>query len=178
VDQNLETQLTWNGRIAITYGDDTSGLGDHYDTVLTDMQFDPSNPLVRFATGKGGVFTTEDGVSWTRLLHTGALAGRPTNSYYDRISRPGEPALYVGFAGRSILKIVPHPVPPVMVTVPDLFEYSAAAAATMLENRGLVPVFAGPSGTGAWVWAQSPTAGTVVPEGTSVHLTMHTGPLP
>jgi hypothetical protein len=73
--------------------------------VLTDMQFDPSNPLIRFAVGTGGVFLTIDGVNWTRLLHAGALAGRPTNCYYDWISDPYAPALYVAFAGRSLVKI-------------------------------------------------------------------------
>jgi hypothetical protein len=73
--------------------------------ILTDMQFDPSNPLVRFAVGQGGAFYTNDGVNWIRLLHTGAMAGRPANCYYDWITNPDDPALYVSFAGRSLVKI-------------------------------------------------------------------------
>ena len=48
---------------------------------------------------------TEDGVTWIRLLHAGALPGRPANCYYDQISDPDNPALYVAFAGRGIVKI-------------------------------------------------------------------------
>ncbi len=109
IDQNLETQLTWGGRIAISSDDVSSGIGDYFDLVLTDMQFDPGNPLVRFAVGEGGAFMTVDGVNWTCLLHAGALTGRPTNCYYDWISNPADPALYVSFAGRSLVKITQLP---------------------------------------------------------------------
>jgi hypothetical protein len=110
VDANLEAQLTWGGQIALSTNDGTSGLGDHFDLILTDMQFDPNNPRTRFAVGEGGVFLTIDGVTWTRLLHTGAMAGRPTNCYFDWISDPFDPALYVGFAGRSIVKLTDIPL--------------------------------------------------------------------
>ena len=105
IDTSLETQLTWNHQIAISSNDDQGGIGEHFDLVLTDMQFDPNNPLVRFAIGLGGVFLTIDGVNWTRLLHTAALSGRPSSCYYDWISDPFDPALYVSFAGRSLMKI-------------------------------------------------------------------------
>ena len=105
VDQGLERQLTWNGQLAISSNDDSSGVGDHFDLVLTDMQFDPANPLVRFAVGEGGAFGTADGVHWTRLLHAGALCGRPANCFYDQVTDPFDPALYVSFAGRSVVKI-------------------------------------------------------------------------
>jgi hypothetical protein len=104
-DLALETQLTWNGAIPLSSDDDSSGLGDHCDLVLTDMQFDPTNPLNRLAVGQGGAFYTSDGVTWTRLLHTGALPGRPINCVFDSTSWPGDPALYVAFAGRSVVKI-------------------------------------------------------------------------
>ena len=110
IDANLEAQLTWGGQIALSTNDDTSGLQDHFDLILTDMQFDPNNPMTRFAVGEGGVFLTIDGVTWTRLLHTGAMAGRPTNCYFDWVSDPFDPALYVGFAGRSIVKITDMPL--------------------------------------------------------------------
>jgi hypothetical protein len=105
VDTSLETQLTWNHQIAISTDDNSSGIGDRFDLILTDMQFDPFDTLRRFAVGEGGAFQTRDGVTWTRLLHTGALPGRPTNCYFDRTSLPSDPALYVGFAGRSVVKI-------------------------------------------------------------------------
>jgi hypothetical protein len=105
VDENLETQLTLGGQIyPSSFSDDTS-IGDYFDSILTDMKFDPNNPLVRFAVGEGGAFYTNDGVNWIRLLHAGALAGRPANCYYDWITNPDDPALYVAFAGRSLMKI-------------------------------------------------------------------------
>ena len=82
--------------------------------ILTDMQFDPSNPLVRFAVGQGGAFYTNDGVNWIRLLHTGAMTGRPANCYYDWITNPDDPALYVSFAGRSLVKISDLPQSPIV----------------------------------------------------------------
>jgi hypothetical protein len=110
LDQNLETQLRWNGQIALGIDDRSSGVGDFFDLILTDMQFDPNNPLTRFAVGQGGAFITTDGVNWIRLLHTGAFAGRPANCYYDWISNSADPALYVAFAGRSIVKISDLPL--------------------------------------------------------------------
>ncbi|MGA8287870.1 MAG: VCBS repeat-containing protein [Acidobacteriaceae bacterium] len=110
VDSNLEQQLTWGGQIALSSNDDSSGIGDHFDLVLTDMQFDPNNPQLRFAVGEGGAFLTIDGVNWMQLLHTGAMAGRPANCYFDSISTPSDPALYVSFAGRSVVKISDLPL--------------------------------------------------------------------
>ncbi|HLZ85057.1 MAG TPA: hypothetical protein VKQ54_15945 [Caulobacteraceae bacterium] len=110
-DANLEKELTWNRQIALQTNDNTSGVGDHFDLVLTDMQFDPNDGGKRFAVGQGGAFYTFDGVNWTRLLHTGALPGRPANCYYDWITDPNVPALYVAFAGRSLVKITDLPQP-------------------------------------------------------------------
>ncbi len=105
VDQLLEAQLTWGNQIQLSSYDTSSGIGDYFDMILTDMQFDPHNPLVRFAVGEGGVFYTNDGVNWIRLLHAGAIAGRSANCYYDWITNPDDPALYVAFAGRSLVRI-------------------------------------------------------------------------
>jgi hypothetical protein len=105
VDAALETQLTWNHAITLSTSDDPSGIGEHFDLILTDMRFDPNNPLLRFAVGIGGAFMTRDGANWTRILHSGGLPGRPSSCYYDSISNPKDPALYVSFAGRSLLKI-------------------------------------------------------------------------
>jgi hypothetical protein len=116
VDQSLETQLTWNNGnngIAISGAADPLGLGESFDLILTDMQFDPNNPLVRFAIGAGGAFVTIDGLSWTRLLHTGALQGRPSSCYYNWISDPTA-TLYVAFAGRSLVKITGVVVNPIV----------------------------------------------------------------
>ena len=99
VDANLEQQLTCDHRIPVERD------GDYVNLILTDMQFDPRNPQRRFAVGLGGAFITNDGVNWERLLDTEALRGRPANCYFDNASDPKEPALYVSFAGRSIVKI-------------------------------------------------------------------------
>lgn len=111
VDENLERQLTWNNQIAISSQADPLGGLDSFDLVLTDMRFEPSAPSVRFAVGVGGAFMTFDGITWTRLLHTAALPGRPSSCYYDSISEGGNPALYVACAGRSLLKITDLPFP-------------------------------------------------------------------
>jgi len=105
VDTNLQQQLTCGGRIPAARTEDADGMGDHLDVVLTDMQFDPFDANRRFAAGLGGAFWTHDGVNWERLLDTGAMRGRPSNCYFDWISSPSDPALYVSFAGRSIVKI-------------------------------------------------------------------------
>jgi hypothetical protein len=104
VDQNLETQLTWNNQIPISTNDDPAGIGEHFDLVLTDMQFDPNFFGARFAIGAGGAFMTIDGINWTRLLHTAALPGRPSSCYLDSLSQ-ATATLYVAFAGRSVVKI-------------------------------------------------------------------------
>ncbi|MFI5833981.1 hypothetical protein ACIA5A_09935 [Micromonospora sp. NPDC051300] len=105
VDVALEQMLTCDGRIEVGRGEDADGQGDHYGGILNDMQFDPTDPGRRFAVGLAGAFTTADGTTWTRLLDTGALRGRPANCYHDPISNPADPALYVSFAGRSIVRI-------------------------------------------------------------------------
>jgi hypothetical protein len=105
IDASLQQQLTCGGRIPANRTEDADGIGDHLDLALTDMQFDPFDGQRRFAVGLGGAFWTRDGVNWERLLDTGALRGRPSNSYFDWISNPSDPALYVSFAGRSIVKI-------------------------------------------------------------------------
>jgi hypothetical protein len=99
IDANLETQLTCAQRIPVERD------GDYVNLILTDMQFDPLDPRRRFAVGLAGAFLTKDGVNWERLLDTGALRGRPVNCYFDRASDPKQPALYVSFAGRSVVKI-------------------------------------------------------------------------
>ena len=90
----------------MTRGDTADGQGDGLGGILNDMQFDPQNPRRRFAVGLAGAFMTRDGgATWVRLLDTGALRGRPSNCYFDRVTKPEEPAHYVSFAGRGIVKI-------------------------------------------------------------------------
>ncbi len=101
VDESLERMVTCNGRIPA----DRDEVGDTTQVVLSDMQFDPFDGLKRFAVGVAGAFMTTDGVTWQRLLDTGAMRGLPTNCFFDQWSVPSDPSLYVGFAGRSIVKI-------------------------------------------------------------------------
>jgi len=102
VDAELERQVTNNGAIP-------TSLDHTVDVVLQDMQFDPDDPRTRFAVGVAGAFFTADSVKWNRLLDAKAVQGRPTSCYYDAISDPCQRALYVGFAGRGLLKLSPIP---------------------------------------------------------------------
>jgi hypothetical protein len=85
-------------------------MRDHRGRHLHNQKYDPIRPLRRFAVGQGGAFMTNDGVNWVRLLDTSALQGRPSSCYYDQMSNPDDPALYVAFAGRGIVKITELPV--------------------------------------------------------------------
>lgn len=72
---------------------------------------------------------------------------------------------------RSILQVLPTKVPLVQ-------ELSAAVAASRVRAAILTPQFVGPTGTGAWVWRQSPAGGSVRAPGTTVTLQTRTGPIP
>jgi hypothetical protein len=104
VDSSLEVQLSCGHTIPLNRSESIDGQ-DHLDVVLSDMQFHPPDPLARFAVGFAGAFHTADGSNWVRLLDTAALSGRPVNCYFDSISKPAEPALYVAFDGRSVVKV-------------------------------------------------------------------------
>ena len=101
VDDSLERMVTCDGRIPASRDE----FSDTTQVVLSDMQFDPLNGDRRFAVGTAGAFMTNDGVTWLRVLDTGAMRGLPTNCFFDQWSVPSDPSLYVGFAGRGIVKI-------------------------------------------------------------------------
>jgi hypothetical protein len=63
-----------------------------------------------------------------------------------------------------------------LVTVPDVFELSALAAAQEIKAVGLVPKFTGVNTSHSWVFSQSPTAGHLVPPGSTVTMVLHSGP--
>jgi hypothetical protein len=63
-------------------------------------------------------------------------------------------------------------------TVPFVRETVQAQAAQAVRDVCLVPVFTGSTGPGAWVWRQSPSAGSKVPRGSTVTLQLRTGPIP
>jgi len=62
--------------------------------------------------------------------------------------------------------------------VPDVFELTANVAAKMVTNAGFVPKFSSSNTSGLWVSSQSPIAGATAPLGSTVTMTMHSGPRP
>jgi hypothetical protein len=145
---DLELHLTRNHRIPITRDENTDGQNELVDVVLTDMQFDPFNSRRRFAVGLAGAFCTLDGIQWQRLLDSVALRGRPTNCYFDAISDPANPALYIGLAGRGILKItdvVPVPATPISQPRVRTVDSRAVRTRAMPDDRMLVTLEDGSS---------------------------------
>ncbi len=63
-------------------------------------------------------------------------------------------------------------------TVPSVREMLRAQAARQVRDAGLVPTFSGSTSADAWVSSQSPAAGTRVAAGTTVRMTLRTGPIP
>ena len=175
-DTNLEIQLTANNRIPIARAPQSDLNDNPIETALVDMAFDARNPNIRFAIGQAGAFTTTDGVNWSRLLDTGALACRPMNCYYDWIGTPGG-ALYVSMSVRGLLKISPLETIQ-LVRVPNVFELTPAQAASQITGAQLVPKFSGLQHPGSWVGSQSPTAGEQVLPHTTVTMVLKTGPVP
>lgn len=64
-------------------------------------------------------------------------------------------------------------------TVPLVRELDPANAARLVQEADLKPKFVGDTGApGAWVWTQSPRAGTRVLRGSTVSMRLRTGPRP
>jgi len=101
VDVNLDNAVTENHRYA--YMADFS--------VIKDMVFARGEKATRFVVGNAGVFYTLDGVNWRRLLSTSAFPSHPVAAYFDNVSDSCDRALYVGMAGRGVLRIDPIPSP-------------------------------------------------------------------
>jgi hypothetical protein len=100
-DSGLGSRLTGNGAV---------NLGCWGSLCcFNDLAVDRADSKRRFAIGTMGVFMTSDGVKWRRLMDTRALPCVPRTAYYDPISDPKDPALYVACDGRGVLKI--HPIP-------------------------------------------------------------------
>jgi photosystem II stability/assembly factor-like uncharacterized protein len=158
VDSNLQQQLTCHKLIPIE-----RQPADLIDLVLQDMQFDPYLSLTRIAVGIGGVFFTNDGVNWNRLMDTAALPGRPTNCYYDWVSNPCERSVYVGLSGRSLVRIGPLPWGALQAPDPALWSPSVPLSGLQSKSTPAVAVFQGimhmvrndPLQSNALVWSTS-----------------------
>jgi hypothetical protein len=107
-------------------------------------------------------------------------AARPAGElHYDWISNPSSRALYVGFAGRSIVRISPLPSGSTgpgtsKVEVPDVMELGRQEAARQIQSVGLVPKFTGPAAN-SQVIKQVPAAGKLVTAGSTVTMTLRRG---
>jgi hypothetical protein len=157
-DANLQQQLTCNKLIPI----DRAPV-DLADVVLQDMQFDPYLSLTRIAVGIGGVFLTNDGANWIRLMDTAALPGRPSNCYYDWVSNPCERNVYVGLSGRSVVRIGPLPWGSLQAPDPALWSPSVPLSGLQSKSTPAVAVFQGvmhlvrndPQQNNALIWSTS-----------------------
>lgn len=76
--------------------------------ILNDLVFDRESTR-RFALGLAGIFYSNDGIRWFRLVDTRALPSRPRGAYFDPITDPNDRSLYIAFEGRGIMRY--HPIP-------------------------------------------------------------------
>jgi hypothetical protein len=161
VDSSLQQQLTCSALIPID-----RQPADLIDMVLQDMQFDPYRSLTRIAVGIGGIFLTNDGANWNRLVDTAALPGRPTNCYYDWVSNPCERSLYVGLSGRGLVKIGPLPWGALQAPDPARWSPSVPVPGMQSKSTPAVAIFQGvmhmvrndPQQNNALVWSTSTDA--------------------
>ena len=99
-ETNLSNAVSGNGKIITASS-----------SVIYDMVFTRSEPYTHFAFGDAGVFGTVDGFFWTTLWDAIAVPGRPESGFFDPYTNPFDRALYVGFEGRSILRLGALPDP-------------------------------------------------------------------
>ena len=103
IDVSLEKQLTQGGAFPMNIISDENPA----EALLRDMQFDPHRPGTRFACGPAGVFATFDGVHWSALIVSEAIALRPNNLTYDYRSCPR--VLYVATFNSGLFAAQPDP---------------------------------------------------------------------
>lgn len=112
-DSALDGALTDGGAYSYACG---VGVLDFDTCVITDMAFDRQSKT-RFAAGLAGIFHSVDGTTWFRLVDSRALPSRPVGLYYNPITDPADPMLYMAFLGRGIMRC--HPAaPPTPVAAP------------------------------------------------------------
>jgi len=100
-DPNLTRAMTGNGRLGFSPA----------SAFLSDMLFVRSNRSRRFALGGAGVMMTDNGIDWQCLLNSIALPSLPQSAFYEGVSDPSNPALYVMADGRGIMRLDLWPPP-------------------------------------------------------------------
>ena len=103
VDASLENALTEGGAFPFAIPDDANPD----EALLRDMQFDPRHEEWRYAVGPAGIFHTLDGIHWSALVRSSAMAMRPNNAVYE--DNGCERSLYVATSNRGILRIAALP---------------------------------------------------------------------
>ena len=93
IDRALTTVVTNNGEF-------TLGCDSFPSCGLNDLLFVPGEHT-RFAAGKGGVFMSLDGTSWTRLFTADQIPGNAQGLAFDVRTR----SLYVGMNSRGLIRI-------------------------------------------------------------------------
>ena len=111
VDAQLDAALTEHGRFSHDCPTSWIYLTFH-DCILNEMVFDRESPRTRFAAGLAGVFYSDDGTNWSRLVETRALPSRPIGLYFDPITDPNNRSLYIAFLGRGVMRCSPIPGQP------------------------------------------------------------------
>ena len=100
-DVFLTRAMTGDGRLVTSDTD-----------ILTDMHFLRSDRHQRFALGAAGVMRTGDSIDWRVVYNAIALPGLPVSAFFDGISNPRDPKLYVVVEGRGVLRLSDLPAPP------------------------------------------------------------------
>jgi hypothetical protein len=107
--------------------------------------------------GQNATITGQSGNAWTVQLMYSKWDDMNTNGNTYCVSPPTTP------------------LPSMLSYVPDVDNDDAGPAANEVQAAGLVPQFIG---TGDWVFHQSPIAEKLVLQGTTVYLSLRTGPRP
>ncbi|MBK8704382.1 MAG: hypothetical protein IPN33_12725 [Saprospiraceae bacterium] len=105
-EKQLDSLLTEGGNFLYA---ETRNLHENKDaSILNDMIFYRENNAIRFAMGIAGVFYSQDGKYWTRILDVRAMPGRPIAGWYDPYTNPTDKSLYVAFHSRGLVRL--HPI--------------------------------------------------------------------
>ena len=104
------------------------------------------------------------------ILSQAAKAGQSFDVTVQLTDGDGDYTLTVTVANEGVA--------PATATVPDVRETLMGEARAAVVAAGLTPHLAGATGVSAWVFSQSPAAGSVVDRGSVVNLVGKTGPIP